>query len=104
MFGRVSEHGLLTSVQELDDLIANVQMPTVIEVQAIFEDEFVEHIRGNHPKNIYYIHTSGTCGISTLCDVTEGGIRIKTAGNVIDRILTEVDHITDSGSCCENLV
>ena len=49
-FGRVSEHGLLTSVQELDDLIANVQVPTVIEVQAIFEDEFVEHIRGTHLK------------------------------------------------------
>lgn len=41
-FGRVSEHGLLTSIHELDDLIAYEQMPSIVEVKPIFENEFAK--------------------------------------------------------------
>ena len=59
-FGRVSEHGLLTSIQELDDLIAYEQMPSIVEVEPIFENEFVKPFGRDHPENVDNVDARST--------------------------------------------
>lgn len=84
-------------------MIADEEMTAIIEVQAIFKNEFIEHIRGDHSENIDYIHTSGLGDFFAPSDVTSSEIRIKAAGDVVDRVLTEVEHITNFGRRCEDL-
>lgn len=43
----------LLALEVLDDLIADEEMTSIVEVEPVFEDEFVEPLSGDHPENIY---------------------------------------------------
>jgi hypothetical protein len=79
-------------------------MALIVEVQPIFEDELIEHTRRNHLENIDYVYTNATSDLITQRNVSAGDIRVKTAGYIVNRVLTEIDHVADFGCRCEDFL
>lgn len=46
----------LLRVEVLDDLVADEQVPTTVEVESVFKDEFFEPLTSDHSENVDHIY------------------------------------------------
>ena len=89
-------------MQVPDDLVADEQVASVVEVKTVFEDELFEKFWRDHPKYVDHLDANAAGSRFAKLYVIGNQLRFEVEGYVVYGVLGQLKHVANFSSCFQD--